>query len=105
MNAQEVIHVVVDAMPTANTSCLDWLSALSTPTIAALGIWIALQQLRIKRNQFRSDLMDKRFAILKALRDLLSVAIKDRHPDLRGAYEVSDGHSFHDEITCISRSF
>jgi len=82
MNAQEVIHVVVDAMPATDAAWLELLSALSTPTIAALGIWIAFQQLRIKRNQFRSDLMEKRIAILSAIRDLLLAAIKDRHPDL-----------------------
>jgi hypothetical protein len=82
MNTEDVIHVVVDAMPATDSGWLEWLTALSTPTIAIFAIWIAWQQLHLNRNQFRSDLMEKRVAILSAIRDLLSAALKNRYPDL-----------------------
>jgi hypothetical protein len=40
-----------------------WLTALTTPLIAVLGLWIAYQQFRLQSYRFRYDLSERRLAI------------------------------------------
>ncbi len=55
-----------------------WLSALMTPVIAALGLWIAYQQYRIQQYRLKHDLSERRYAILAAARDLIVAAVSSR---------------------------
>jgi hypothetical protein len=48
-----------------------WLSALTTPFIAILGLWIAYQQFRLQRHRFRFDLSERRLAVFFAVREFL----------------------------------
>jgi len=50
-------------------SVVDVLSALLTPTIAVLAVYIAYQQLRVNRTRLDLDLYDRRLAIYKALEE------------------------------------
>jgi hypothetical protein len=54
------------------------LQALLVPVIAAVGTWIALQQMHLSRVRLRHDLFDRRFAVLQATQRLLDAVIMDR---------------------------
>ena len=51
---------------------VQWLQALSVPTIAAVGVFLVWQQARIARAKVRHDLFDRRFAVFEAARTLLA---------------------------------
>jgi len=57
-----------------------WLTALTAPAIAALGLWIAYQQFRLQRYKFRADLSEKRMAVFVAVRELLDAALSAQLP-------------------------
>jgi hypothetical protein len=49
-----------------------YLSALLTPVVAALGLWIAYRQWRLGQNKLKLDLFEKRFSVYVGARDLLA---------------------------------
>ncbi|MFZ1180367.1 MAG: hypothetical protein WAN92_02400, partial [Herbaspirillum sp.] len=48
-----------------------YLSALSVPVVAVLGVYIAYQQWRLSQNKLKLDLFDRRFAVYDAARTLI----------------------------------
>ena len=57
---------------------LSWvqtLQALAVPMIAAVGAWIAIQQMRIARIKLQHDLYDRRYAVFQAVRRFLDEAV------------------------------
>ena len=67
----------------------EWLTALSTPAIAILGIWIAYQQFRIQRYRFRHDLSERRLSVFSAVRELLLAALTTRRPPIEAVDEFN----------------
>ena len=57
---------------------ISYMQALAVPFIAALGVWIALQQMRVARSKLRHDLWDKRFGVYEATVQLIEVASQRR---------------------------
>jgi hypothetical protein len=47
------------------------LQALTVPLIAAVGAWVAIQQMRIARIKLQHDLYDRRYAVFQAVRRFL----------------------------------
>ena len=45
---------------------IQWLQALAVPVVAAVGAWIALQQMHLARVKLRHDLYDRWFAVYQA---------------------------------------
>src|SRR5262245_41452405 len=82
---------------------IQWLQALAVPVIAAVGAWIALQQM-LARVKLRHDLYERRFAVYQAARKFLAevltyAAVAD---DALRAYVVGTSDSvflFNDEIS------
>jgi len=52
-----------------------WLQALTVPTIAAVGAFLAWQQVKIARTKLRHDLFDRRFAVFEAARKFLATVM------------------------------
>jgi len=52
-----------------------WLTALSTPALAAFAGWIALQQYRLQHYRLRLDLSQRRFAVFVATRNFALTAV------------------------------
>lgn len=48
-----------------------YLTALITPTVAALGLWIALQQLQTARSKLKLDLFDRRIAVYQSIMEFI----------------------------------
>jgi hypothetical protein len=54
------------------------LQALAVPVIAAVGAWVAIQQMWIARVKLRHDLYDRRYAVFHATRRLLDEVISNK---------------------------
>ncbi len=54
------------------------MQALAVPVIAAVGAWVAIQQMRIARVKLQHDLYDRRYAVFQAARTLLAEVITSR---------------------------
>ena len=54
------------------------LQALAVPVIAAVGAWVAVQQMVIARVKLQHDLYDRRYAVFDAVRAFLNEAISSR---------------------------
>jgi hypothetical protein len=52
-----------------------WLSALGTPMIAAVGLWIAYQQYNLQQYRLKHDVSERRYAMLSAAEDLIHAAV------------------------------
>jgi hypothetical protein len=52
-----------------------WLTALTTPALATVAGWIALQQYRLQRYRLRHDLSERRLAVFTAARDFARTAV------------------------------
>ena len=51
---------------------IDLLSALLTPTVAAIGIYIAYQQRLINQNRLKHELFDKRYEVYERIGEFIS---------------------------------
>lgn len=54
------------------------LQALAVPVIAAVGAWVALQQMYIARVKLQHDLYDRRYAVFEAVRRFLNEAVSQK---------------------------
>jgi hypothetical protein len=54
------------------------LQALAVPVIAAVGAWVAIQQMRIARIKLQHDLYDRRYAVFQAVRRFLDEALANQ---------------------------
>jgi hypothetical protein len=55
------------------------LNSLLTPLIAAIAVYIAIQQFRLARRKLKLDLYEKRFKIYNEIRDFMSRILKKDH--------------------------
>lgn len=60
----------------------EWLTALMTPVVAILGLWIAYQQLKNQRYALRKDLTQQRLVIFNAVRELLEEGLGNPPPPI-----------------------
>jgi hypothetical protein len=56
---------------------VQWLQALAVPTIAAVGVLLAWQQVTIARTRLRHDLFDRRFKVFEAARTFLARVMRN----------------------------
>lgn len=54
------------------------LQALAVPVIAAVGAWVALQQMHIARVKLQHDLYERRYAVFEAVRRFLDEAVSHK---------------------------
>jgi hypothetical protein len=80
-------------MPPWLTATLDVLRALSTPTIAAVGVAIAYQQKRQGDIRLRIERFDRRYAIFASAKKLLAGVLRD------GTANNDDTMSFLRDVT------
>lgn len=72
---------------------IQWLQALAVPVIAAVGAWIALQQMHLARVKLQHDTYDRKYGVFVAVRSLLIVV-----SGLKRAPYVEDMGAFINEI-------
>ena len=71
-----ILHIAVDSMP-ANSNWIDILSALLTPVIAALGLYIAYQQFSVNKQRLQHETYERRRAVYKTVQRYLSEIMRD----------------------------
>lgn len=76
MNKEEVLRVIVESMPTSSVTWIDTLSALLTPTIALIALYIAYQQHKINQQRLRHETYKRRLKVYKAVQAHLSVVLR-----------------------------
>jgi hypothetical protein len=74
---EDVIHIVVDAVPVTESGWIDVFSALLVPTIAVVGICIAYQQYRVNKERLRHETYERRLAVYKCVQRYLSAILRD----------------------------
>jgi hypothetical protein len=77
VNKENLIHVVVDAIPAPESSWIDVLSALLVPAIAIVGVYIAFQQYRNNQQRLRHETYERRLAVYKSVQCYLSEILRD----------------------------
>ena len=77
MNKENLMHVIIDAVPTSDSSWIDILSALLVPIIAVVGVYIAYQQYRINVQRLRHETYERRLAVYKCVQRYLSEILRD----------------------------
>jgi hypothetical protein len=60
----------------------EWFTALATPLIALIGVYIAYQQHKLQRYLLKKDLFEKRWVVYLAVVKLLEAALKNRQPEI-----------------------
>jgi hypothetical protein len=70
---------------------VQWLQALTVPTIAGVGAFLAWQQVKIARTKLRHDLFDRRFAVFEAARKFLATLMRNGKMSLSDLGEYSAG--------------
>jgi hypothetical protein len=76
MNKEELLRVIVESMPATSASWVDILSALLTPAIAFIALYIAYQQHKINQQRLRHETYERRLKVYKAVQAHLSVIIR-----------------------------
>jgi hypothetical protein len=72
MNKEQVLRIIVESMPEASLSWIATLSALLTPIIALIAIYIAYQQYKINQQRLRHETYERRLRVYKAVQKHLS---------------------------------
>jgi hypothetical protein len=72
---------------------IQWLQALAVPVIAAVGVWIALQQMHLARVKLQHDTYDRKYGVFVAVRSVLTVVA-----GLKRAPHLEDMRDFINEI-------
>ena len=72
-------------MSPPSPAVLEWIKALFLPgigiVVAAVGVWVAVQQMRLARLKTQHDLFDRRYAIYLATLDLIGTIVTTGHVD------------------------
>lgn len=76
MNKEEVLRVIVESMPTTSVTWIDTLSALLTPAIALIALYIAYQQHKTNQQRLRHETYERRLKVYKAVQAHLSVILR-----------------------------
>jgi hypothetical protein len=73
--------------------CVQVLQALAVPVIAAVGTWVALQQVYLARVNLQHDLYDRRYAVFEAVRRFLDAAVSTRvvFPEILNPFVLRTG--------------
>lgn len=74
----QIITLGTDAAK-EHTTWLQYLAALLTPLVAALGIWIAFNQWKTARMKLKLDLFDKRVVVYETVQRVVREAVIDEH--------------------------
>jgi len=75
MNKEELLRVIVESTPAISASWIDTLSALLTPTIALIALYIAYQQHKINQQRLRHETYERRLKVYKAVQAHLSIIL------------------------------
>ena len=71
------------------TDCVQFFSAMLTPTIAMITTYIAVQQYRLQRLTSKRELYDRRLQVFEATMEFVAKVVRDGSPDDDGVRQLS----------------
>lgn len=71
------MHVSIDHFPWQAAGLTDVLSALLTPLIAAIAVYIAYRQFRVERLRLQHELYERRLKVYRAVQSFLSDIMRE----------------------------
>jgi predicted cation transporter len=77
MNKEEVLNIAIKSLPETAVTWIDVLSALLTPAVALIAIYIAYQQHKINEQRLRHETYERRLKVYKSVQKHLSVILRD----------------------------
>ena len=72
MNKEEITRIVIESLPTVNAPWTETLTALLTPIIAMIAVYIAFQQHKLNEQRLRHEVYERRLKVYKAVQKHLS---------------------------------
>ena len=76
MKLDDPLRVIIEAMPLNNKSWVDIFSALLTPTIALIAVYIAYHQYKVNKLRLHHELYERRLRVHKAVQAFLSEILR-----------------------------
>lgn len=73
---KEILHIIIDSLPQSSAQWFEVFSALLTPAIALIAVYIAYQQHKINQERLRHETYDKRLKVYKAVQKHLSIIMQ-----------------------------
>lgn len=90
---EQILNIAIKSLPESTTSWIDVLSALLTPVIALLAIYIAYQQYKINKQRLRHETYENRVKISKAVNKFISQITAN------GQTNYTNCHEFYSEAS------
>lgn len=90
MTGSDVMHIVVESLPSKDPSFYDFLSASLTPLIAIIGIYIAWQQYRVNQQRLRHDTYDRKIEVYRAVKRYFADIVRSGKSSYERAKEFYD---------------
>ncbi|NOX65269.1 MAG: hypothetical protein GXO85_05590 [Chlorobi bacterium] len=78
MDKQEITRIIIESLPPTEASWIDILSALLTPVIALIALYIAYHQHKINEQRLRHETYERRLKIYKTVQKHLSNIVRER---------------------------
>ncbi len=89
MSNQNLLHIIVDSLPSSDPSWFEVTSAFLVPMIAIGGVYIAYQQYKINEQRLRHETYERRLAVYKAVQRYLSEILRDGKTTYNRALEFN----------------
>lgn len=77
MNKEEITSIAITSIPAVEQTWVDVLSALLTPAIACIALYLAYQQHQINAQRLRHETYERRIKVYKAVQKHLSIIMRD----------------------------
>ena len=83
---EQLFNIAVKSLPENSTSLVDVLSALLTPLIALIMVYIAYQQYKLNEQRLRHEIYEKRIKIYKSVNKFISQITANGQPTYTECY-------------------
>ncbi|MFQ6758555.1 MAG: hypothetical protein D9V46_04690 [Deltaproteobacteria bacterium] len=77
---EQLFNIAIKSLPESTTSLIDLFSALLTPTIALIMVYIAYQQYKVNEQRLKHETYENRIKIYKSVNKFISQITANGHP-------------------------
>lgn len=79
MKTDEVISIAIESVPSVDQTLIDVISAMLTPIIGCIALYIAFQQFNINKQRLRHETYDRRLSVFKSVQEhLVSISSENK---------------------------
>ena len=76
LTRDDIVRIAIESVPQAGKDWTEYFSALLTPIIAILALYIAYQQHKINKQRLKHELYERRLEVFKAVKVFLSEIVQ-----------------------------